>query len=87
MLRCHLLPSQLRDVGFIEDAEIADRMLGGWGFPAPYGHEPLELRYNLPVREILLHHRTRDIRVRLCGDSVVAMDNFGADLTYFDEME
>ena len=43
VLRCHLLPSQLRDIDFIETADIADRMRGGWGFPAPYGHEPLEL--------------------------------------------
>jgi hypothetical protein len=198
MLRCHLLPSQLRDAGFIEDPEIADRLLGGWGFPAPYGHEPLELcgwdavhfhadivggvvgslcaahcavtqedttghrvellfdhetdalrvrspythdaltitlkrpgglwirvpswvqhdriayenfpgtphrfgaylflpdlpvnvplhvRYELPERQLLLHHRTRDIRVQLRGDAVRAMDNFGADLTFFDSLD
>ena len=197
MLRCHLLPSQLRDTGFIEDPEIADRLRGGWGFPAPYGHEPLELsgwdtvrfntdivggvvgslceayraapqwdatghhvellfdretdavriqspythdsltitvkrpgplwirvpswvqhdciacenfpneprrfgdylflpqapvnvplcmKYELPERQLLLSHRTRDIQVRLRGDAVVAMDNFGADLTFFDPL-
>lgn len=204
MLRCHLLPSQLRDIGFIETPpnpdkvdgrrDVAERIAGGWGFPAPYGHEPLELegfdavlfhmdivggvvgslcaaylaatrydesghhvdllfdheteaitvdsnythdvlsvtlkkpgplriripswaprdaiavegagqptryegsylvvsdqpvgvavslRYDLADREIRLRHLTRDIRVKLRGDSVVAMDNFGADLTYF----
>jgi hypothetical protein len=30
-----------------------------------------------------LRHRTQDIRVRLRGDAVVAMDSFGTDLTYF----
>ena len=204
MLRCHLLPSQLRDVGFMEASpnpdnadgrrNVAERIAGGWGFPAPYGHEPLELegfdavlfhmdivggvvgslcaaflsatrydesghhvdllfdhetdaitvesnythealtvtlkkpgplriripswtaregivvegvgqapryedsylvvpdhpvdvpvllRYALVDREIQMQHLTRNIRVRLRGDSVVAMDNFGADLTYF----
>ena len=53
MLRCHLLPAQLRDTGFIVESpdseridarrDVADRLRGGFGFPAPYGHEPLEL--------------------------------------------
>ena len=51
MLRSHLLPSQLRDVSFIVEPdnlegvdgkrEVAHRLRGGFGFPAPYGHEPL----------------------------------------------
>ena len=51
ILRCHLLPSQLRDTSFIvspanpEGADgrrdVADRLRGAFGFPAPYGHEPL----------------------------------------------
>ena len=49
--------------------------------------DPLRVRYDLPVREILLRHRTRDTCVHLRGDSVVAMDNFGADLTVFEEYE
>lgn len=208
MLRCHLLPAQLRDTGFIVEPpnpenidgrrDVARRLRGGFGFPAPYGHEPLELdgfdavlfhldlvggavgslceayryatrfgqdghhvdllfdhetdaikvesnytheaisvtlkkpgplwvrvpswvrrediaiegvsgtprfvgaylfvaeqpvgvpmrlRYDLIVRKIVLKHRTRDIRVRLRGDAVEAMDNFGADLTFFDSMD
>ena len=48
IIRGHLLPSQLRDNSFIEDPpnpdnidglhNIADRHLGAYGFPAPYGH-------------------------------------------------
>ena len=48
ILRCHLLPSQVRDISFIQDPpnpdaidglrEVADRHLGSFGFPAPYGH-------------------------------------------------
>ncbi len=49
ILRSHLLPSQLRDVSFISDPpnpdgldglrDLANRHLGGFGLPAPYGHE------------------------------------------------
>jgi hypothetical protein len=42
------------------------------------------IQFPLAERQITLHHRTRDIRVRLRGDAVTAMDNFGADLTFFD---
>ena len=51
ILRSHLLPSQFRDVSFIArspsprrsdvPADIARRAQGSWGFPAPYGHQPL----------------------------------------------
>ncbi|MCE2439592.1 MAG: hypothetical protein J4F39_09215 [Candidatus Latescibacteria bacterium] len=205
ILRCHILPSQLRDVSFVEDPPnpggddgkraVADRHLGAFGFPAPYGHHPIGTEYvsfnmdivgggvgslceayrevahtgeaghrvnllfdhetpslriespythpvlrvrvkrtgplwvrvpswieaskinirgaseaprptngylyiarpplNRPItfefplveREIVLRHRTRKIRVRLRGDEVAAMDNFGADLTFFDPFE
>lgn len=49
ILRCHLLPSQLRDISFISDPpnpdnrdglrDVANRHLGAFGFPAPYGHK------------------------------------------------
>ena len=204
ILRSHLLPSQLRDVSFVEAQEpdgsdglhnVAERMRGSFGFPAPFGHEPLEnkrIRFNTDVvggtvgslcevlremtrfdqsghwvnllfdcdtphlrvespythpalcvhvkrpaplfvrippwvdrhtlrvdgiaaqphfitdyafiaeppanrpitfafplaeQEITLNHRTRDIRVRLRGDAVAAMQNFGADLTFFDPLD
>ena len=199
ILRCHLLPSQLRDIAFIVEPDnphnldglrdVGARHQGAFGFPAPYGHEPvgakgvgfnmdivgggvstlcdayraatrfdrtghhvdllfdhetdairvesnytqdaftlmlkkpgplsiripswvdvdaviqgvsnarrngqylfiadhpvaeqLVLNYGLPARELVLKHRTRNIGVRLIGDSVQAMDNFGADLTFF----
>ena len=49
ILRGYLLPSQLRDTSFFaappSDAgdgghDVALRVLGSWGFPAPYGHQP-----------------------------------------------
>jgi hypothetical protein len=36
--------------------------------------------------EIALAHRTRTIRARLAGDTVVAMENFGSNLTFFDPL-
>jgi hypothetical protein len=48
MLRCHILPGQLRDISFIKNSpnptgedrlrDIARRHRGAFGFPAPYGH-------------------------------------------------
>ena len=62
ILRCHILPSQLRDVSFIEQPpnpdgidgmrDVAARLRGAFGFPAPYGHEPLdipEIKFNLDI--------------------------------------
>lgn len=204
ILRGHLLPSQLRDVSFIDQPpnpdgidglrDVARRHVGAFGFPAPYGHHPLDYpvisfnmdivggavaslceawrevartgdgqqRINLlfdyesdtlkiqtddgsgrlhvqtagpgrllvrippwvdnteiaidgwpgpyavedcylviderlarrgttvafPTREdeIVLEHRTRSIRTRLRGDTVTAMDHFGADVTFFDPL-
>jgi hypothetical protein len=205
ILRGHLLPSQLRDISFIQEPpnpegedgkrDVANRHLGAFGFPAPYGHQAIEtshvsfnmdivggavgslceayreitrfdaaghwvnllfdhetdaikvqspytgpglrvrtkhpaplfvripswvdpasitvegtsesprhtngylfigeppvnrgLSFNFPIpeQEIQLKHRTREIRTRLRGDAVVAMQNFGADLTFFDPLD
>ncbi len=50
-LRAHLLPAQLRDIAFIATPpnplgkdglrDVARRSRGAFGFPAPYGHEPI----------------------------------------------
>lgn len=205
ILRCHLLPSQLRDISFIEDScksdddstrDVGNRLKGAFGFPAPYGHEPVGptngVRFNLdivggavgslceafrqvtqyaesghkvnllfdhetshikvespytnsclkitlkrqgplfvrippwtnqhemkitghletptvtngylffsnppinnpisfdftlPENEVVLKHQTHDIRAKLRGDEVIAMDSFGADLTFFDPIQ
>lgn len=202
IVRCHILPSQLRDVSFISDPpnpggedgkrNVADRHLGAFGFPAPYGHSPIgndhisfnmdivggaigslcevhrtvvtsgnaghrvnllfdhetpqlsvsspythgclsirvkrpgalwvripkwvdpsdlvlsghsgrtvfsngylmlpnpplnrpiEFRFQLAEQKLVLGHRTRDIDVEMAGDSVTRMNNFGAQLTFFD---
>ena len=61
------------------------RFTGGYLFvpEQPVG-QALSVTFDLPTRQIVLDHRSRDIRVRLRGDEVVAMDNFGVDLTYFE---
>jgi len=205
ILRCHLLPSQLRDTSFIREPDnpqdedgkrdVAARHLGAFGFPAPYGHKPLDatrisfnmdivggavaslcealrqtvvsdgaghwvnllfdretdavavespythgrlrvrvkrpgplyvriptwvtpdsvrvdgvgsglqwsngylvlsrpqlnrwvaIEFNLAESKIVLKHRTREIGVQLRGDSVAAMSNFGADLTFFPPLD
>ena len=205
ILRCHILPSQLRDISFIPEPlnpegldgkrDVAARHKGGFGFPAPYGHKsldretvsfntdivgggtaslceamrattrsdaaghrvnllfdhkteaievrspythaaltvivkrpgplfvrlpswvnrdelcvsglsqsfrftngylmipspllnhPIGIEFRLAEREIVLEHRKRQIGVQLRGDSVAGMDNFGADLTFFDPIQ
>ena len=75
-----------RDV-FVELPD--DRLTYRHGYlliPKPPIDIPIDIRFPLVEREIVLHHRTRNIRVRLKGDSVLAMDNYGADLTYFDPL-
>ena len=52
-------------------------------FAQPPLNTPIEVRFALAEEELVLQHRTRSIRARLRGDEVVAMDNFGADLTFF----
>lgn len=55
--------------------------------PEPPVDQWIAFPFDLPERQITLKHRTRNIRVRLRGDEVIAMDNFGADLTFFDPIE
>ena len=204
ILRCHLLPAQLRDISFVREPDnpegidrltkVAARVRGCFGFPAPYGHQPIgnqrirfntdvvggtvgslcealrevarfeksghwvnllfdhetpfvkiespythpvlriwvkkpaplfvrmppwvdhsalqvealkkapyyakgylviaeppvnrpiEIKFPLVVQEIELKHQARTIRTRLRGDAVEAMENFGADLTFFDPL-
>ena len=44
---------------------------------------PISITLPLTEHEIDLPHRSRTIRTRLRGDEVIAMENFGADLTFF----
>ena len=53
----------------------------------PEPDKPIGVEYPARKQEITLSHRTRDIRAVLEGDAVIAMDNFGADLTFFDSLD
>ena len=55
-------------------------------FANPPVNRPITFQYDLPTEEVTLHHATRDIRVRLRGDEVAAMENHGADLTFFEPL-
>jgi hypothetical protein len=60
---------------------------GRWlTFESPTRGAAIEIPMPLAEETIVLEHRTRDIRARLAGDAVMAMDNFGADLTFFPEL-
>ncbi len=64
------------------------RILGDYLFVAhPETGKPIALEYPAVRTEIVLAHRTRSIRTVLEGDAVVAMDNCGADLTFFDPLD
>jgi hypothetical protein len=63
------------------------QMMNGYLFlDSPPLDTPLTISFPLPEYELVLKHRTHDIRVRMRGDQAVAMDNFGADLTFFEPM-
>jgi hypothetical protein len=88
MLRSHLLPSQYRDVSFIAPPDragldpVAQCARGAWGFPAPYGHQPLDDRivgvgtdvtgpvvYALSeAHSRVVGHRTSELAVQLLFD-------------------
>ncbi|MSP13402.1 MAG: hypothetical protein EXR62_10670 [Chloroflexi bacterium] len=53
-------------------------------FARPPVNRPITISFPLKPQELTLHHPKREIRVRLRGDAVTAMENFGTDFTYFD---
>ncbi len=62
-------------------------MANGYLFVAePPVNRPIAIAFELPTEEIALKHRTREIRARLRGDEVAAMEDFGADLTFFEPL-
>lgn len=83
------LPSWV-DVGAltVEGTAAPARVLGGHLYVAqpPVG-QPLTLRFPLAEERLELQHRDKVIRVRLAGDAVAGMDNFGQDLTFFPDFE
>ena len=71
----------------VSDGDLPWQLANGQIFIAqPPAGQPLTIRFPLTEREITLQHRTREIQVRLRGEAVLAMESFGAELTFFVEL-
>lgn len=87
-------PLMLRMPPWVERDEIKVRggnvllphLVNGYLYIAEPQQGGVEIELPLPLQEITLEHRTRIIRVQMRGDEVAAMENFGADLTFFDPL-
>jgi hypothetical protein len=77
-------PETIHILGIEESPQIVDGYLI---IADPPINQALSIALPLPEQEIVLAHRTRQIRTRLRGDAVLAMENFGADLTFFDPID
>ena len=76
-------PAAMRITGVADEP----RLTNGYVFlQRPPVNRPITFQYDLPNTEIVLRHLTRDIRVRLRGDEVDAMENHGANLTFFEPL-
>jgi hypothetical protein len=56
-------------------------------FPSVNVGKPISVSTPLKVQTLTLKHNTRNIEVKLRGDEVMAMQNFGADLTFFEPID
>ena len=56
-------------------------------FPSINVGKPISISTPLRVQTLNLKHKTRNIEVKLRGDEVMAMQNFGADLTFFEPID
>jgi DUF1680 family protein len=66
--------------GYMDSSQINNGYLK---IHRPRVNDWIKIKFNLPQRELVLEHACRNIHVRLRGDAVVAMENFGAELTFF----
>ena len=55
-------------------------------FATPPVNQPITLAFEMPLEELTMGHLTRDIQVRFRGDTIDAMENHGANLTFFDSI-
>lgn len=77
-----------REVLRIEGTDEAPLWTNGYLFLAvPPVNRPLRFSFSLTEHDVVLRHRTRTICARLRGDAVVAMENHGADLTFFPSID
>ena len=88
-------PLWIRIPSWVDTGRISVRGTGqtprhtnGYLFIAqPACRQWITVDFPLPEREIVLKHAVHNIRVRLKGDEITAMDNFGQDLTFFNPIE
>ena len=78
----------------VEGLPEQPRVTNGYLFVAePPIDQRVSIEFPLAEQEVTLSHPPTDedlpgeIRVRLRGDAVVAMDSFGADLVFFDGLD
>tara|TARA_B100000029_G_scaffold358638_1_gene351474 strand:- start:38 stop:1594 length:1557 start_codon:yes stop_codon:yes gene_type:complete len=79
-LRVRRPPWVKRDIGQRQEN-------GYWVFDNPGVGTWIRIPFSLPVSDDLLRWREVEIRTRFKGDEVVAMENFGTDLTFFDPVD
>jgi DUF1680 family protein len=75
-------PSAIR----INGSAATSRPIDGYLHLAAQAAGAINLEFPLTPRQVDLTFRNRTIRTRLKGDQVTQMENFGADLTYFDSL-
>ena len=56
-------------------------------FQTPPVNREISIEFPLTREELMLNNPTGKVRVLLRGDEVVAMDNLGTDLTFFDPIK
>ena len=77
-----------RDAVTVDGTDLEASYVNGYAiFAEPPVGRWLSFSFPMARSDIVLRHRTREIRVRLRGDEVLAMDDFGAELTFFDPLE
>jgi hypothetical protein len=76
-------PQEIQVTGLVATPSITNSYLL---IAEPPVNRWITIRFPLTIQTLTLSHRTREIRVRLRGDVVAAMENFGADLTFFDPL-
>lgn len=86
-LMVRIPPWAARDTVSVEGgASALPGLVNGFLYIAEPPKTPLTVRFPLVPQELVLTFRERRIRARMEGDRVYQMENFGADLTFFDPL-
>lgn len=85
-LMIRIPPSVQADAIKVTGAVALPRLINGYLYIAEPPQAAFTISFPLMQQELLLRYKTRRIRARLKGDQVQQMENFGADLTFFDPL-